>query len=44
MGLLTMLTAPLGARLAHSLDRKLLRRAFALYMLATAASVVFKAL
>ena len=44
MGLLTGWTAPYGARLAHRLDRKMLRRAFALYLLGTAALVVFKAL
>lgn len=44
MGLLTAWTAPYGARLAHRLDRKMLRRAFALYLLLTAALVVFKAL
>jgi len=44
MGVLTTLTAPLGARLAHSLDRRVLRRAFAGYLLLTALSVVAKAL
>lgn len=44
MGVLTTAVAPWGARLAHSLNRKLLRRTFALYMVATAASVVVKAL
>jgi uncharacterized membrane protein YfcA len=44
MGLLTTLVAPYGARLAHRLDRRILRRAFALYLLATAVSVVVKAL
>ena len=44
MGLLTTLVAPYGARLAHSLDRRLLRKAFAVYLLVTAASVVLKAL
>lgn len=44
MGLLTTLVAPYGARLAHRLDRKTLRRAFALYLLATAVSVMVKAL
>lgn len=44
MGLLTTLVAPFGARLAHRLDRKMLRRTFALYLLATAVSVVVKAL
>ncbi|MDM8352060.1 sulfite exporter TauE/SafE family protein, partial [Brevundimonas diminuta] len=44
MGLLTALTAPHGARLAHRLERKMLRRAFAVYLLLTALSVVLKAL
>ncbi len=44
MGLLTTLVAPYGARMAHRLNRKVLRRAFALYLLATAVSVVVKAL
>lgn len=44
MGLLTGWTAPYGARLAHRLDRKKLRRAFALYLAGTAFLVVFKAL
>ena len=44
MGLLTTLVAPYGARLAHSLDKRVLRKAFAVYLLVTAASVVFKAL
>ena len=44
MGLLTTLVAPWGARLAHSLDKRVLRRAFAVYLLVTAASVVLKAL
>jgi len=44
MGLLTLVTAPLGARLAHRLDRRVLRRAFAGYLLLTAVSVVVKAL
>ncbi len=44
MGVLTTLVAPYGARLAHRLDRKVLRRAFAVYLLATAISVVVKAL
>ncbi len=44
MAVLTTLTAPFGARLAHRLDRKVLRKAFALYLLATAISVVVKAL
>ena len=44
MGVLTALTAPYGARLAHRLDRRMLRRAFAVYLLLTALSVVLKAL
>lgn len=44
MGLLTAWTAPYGARLAHRLDKKKLRRAFAVYLLLTAGLVVFKAL
>ena len=44
MGLLTTLVAPYGARLAHSLDRRVLRKAFAVYLLITAASVMIKAL
>lgn len=43
MGLLTGWTAPYGARLAHRLDRKKLRKAFAIYLLITAALVVLKA-
>jgi uncharacterized membrane protein YfcA len=43
MGVLTTAVAPWGAKLAHSLDRRVLRRAFALYLLATAVSVVVKA-
>jgi len=35
--------APWGARLAHALDRAVLRRAFALWLLATAGAVVWKA-
>jgi uncharacterized membrane protein YfcA len=44
MGLLTALTAPYGARLAHRLNRRVLRKAFAVYLLLTALSVVLKAL
>lgn len=44
MGLLTGWAAPYGARLAHRLNRKILRRAFAVYLLVTAALVVIKAL
>jgi uncharacterized membrane protein YfcA len=44
MAVLTTAVAPWGAKLAHSLDRRVLRRAFALYLLATAALVVVKAL
>lgn len=44
MGALSTVTAPLGARLAHRLDRRVLRKAFALYLLTTAVSVLVKAL
>ena len=43
MGLLTTLVAPYGARLAHRLDKRMLRRVFAVYMLLTAISVIVKA-
>ncbi|WP_332656172.1 sulfite exporter TauE/SafE family protein [Brevundimonas sp.] len=44
MAVLTTAVAPWGAKLAHSLDRRVLRKAFALYLLATAAAVMVKAL
>lgn len=44
MGVLTTAVAPWGAKLAHSLDRRMLRRIFAIYLVATALSVVVKAL
>jgi uncharacterized membrane protein YfcA len=44
MGVMTALSAPLGAQLAHRLDRRILKKAFAVYLLATAASVVLKAI
>jgi uncharacterized membrane protein YfcA len=43
MAVLTTAVAPWGAKLAHSLNRRVLRKAFALYLLATALSVVVKA-
>jgi uncharacterized membrane protein YfcA len=43
IGGLTAFVAPFGARLAHRLDRRLLRRLFALYLMATAVSVLVKA-
>jgi uncharacterized membrane protein YfcA len=43
MGVLTTLMVPFGARLAHRLDRKVLRRAFAVYLLATALAIFVKA-
>ena len=43
MGVLTTAVAPWGAKLAHSLDRRMLRRIFAIYLVATALSVVVKA-
>lgn len=44
MGVMTALSAPLGARLAHRMDRRILKKAFAVYLLGTAASVVLKAI
>lgn len=44
MGLLTTAVAPFGARLAHRLDRNLLRRLFAAFLALTASSVAYKAL
>lgn len=44
LGLLTATVAPVGARLAHRLNRKVLRKAFGAYLLLTAISVVAKAL
>ncbi|MBU1386120.1 MAG: sulfite exporter TauE/SafE family protein [Alphaproteobacteria bacterium] len=44
MAVLTTAVAPWGAKLAHSLDRRVLRKAFAVYLLATAAVVMVKAL
>lgn len=43
MAVLTTAVAPWGARLAHSLNKRVLRKAFAVYLLATALSVVVKA-
>ncbi len=43
MGLLTTLVAPYGARLAHRLDKRALRKAFALYLLVAGLAVVVKA-
>lgn len=44
MAVLTTTVAPLGARLAHAMDRTVLRRAFAVYLLIAAGAVVVKAL
>ncbi|RZJ03715.1 MAG: sulfite exporter TauE/SafE family protein [Brevundimonas sp.] len=43
MAVLTTAVAPWGAKLAHSLDKRILRKAFAVYLLATALLVVVKA-
>lgn len=43
MGLLTTAVAPFGARLAHRLDRNVLRRLFGAFLAVTAASVAYKA-
>lgn len=40
LALLTALTAPYGARLAHRLDRTMLRRLFAIFMAVTAANLL----
>ena len=44
LGLLTTAVAPLGARLAHRLDRTTLRRAFAVYLALAAVAVLIKAI
>jgi uncharacterized membrane protein YfcA len=44
MGALTTAVAPWGARLAHRLPKRALRRAFALFLALTALSVALKAL
>lgn len=44
MGAVTTAVAPWGAKLAHRLDRKTLRRAFAVFLALTALSVAGKAL
>ncbi len=44
MGTVTGLVAPWGARLAHRLPKRTLRRGFALYLLIAAGAVVVKAL
>ncbi|HYF22692.1 MAG TPA: sulfite exporter TauE/SafE family protein [Caulobacteraceae bacterium] len=44
MGLLTGAVAPYGAKLAHRLDRRMLRRAFAVFLVLTAISIAAKTL
>ena len=44
MALLTTLTAPLGARMAHALDQAALKRAFAVFLALTAAHMLYGAL
>ena len=44
MALLTTAVAPWGARLAHALNRRVLKKAFAVYLVVAAAAVVVKAL
>ncbi|EPX81419.1 sulfite exporter TauE/SafE family protein [Salipiger mucosus] len=41
---MTLITAPMGAKLAHSIDEKTLRRAFAVFILIVAANMLRKAL
>ena len=43
LALLTSLTAPVGARLAHRLDRAMLKRAFAIFLAVTAANMLWEA-
>ena len=43
MVVVTALVAPVGARLAHRLDKRVLKKAFAVYLALTALSVVVKA-
>jgi uncharacterized membrane protein YfcA len=42
LALLSMMSAPIGARLAHRLDRVVLKRAFAAFLAVTAASVLWR--
>ena len=44
MALVTTLTAPFGAKLAHSLDKKVLRRLFAAFLAFTAVLIVHEAM
>ena len=44
MAVLTTAVAPWGAKLAHALDRRVLRKAFALYLLVAAGMVLVKTL
>ena len=44
MGLLTTAVAPWGAKLAHRLNKTVLRKAFAVYLVLTAFTVVLKAI
>lgn len=41
---MTLITAPIGARLAHSLEERTLRRVFAVFILAVAANMLRKSL
>ncbi len=43
MGAVTVAVAPYGARLAHALSRRVLRRSFAIFLALTALSVLIKA-
>ncbi len=44
LALLTSITAPIGARLAHRLDRVRLKQAFAVFLAITAANLLYEAL
>ena len=44
LALLTSITAPFGARLAHRLDRVRLKQAFAVFLAITASNLLYEAL
>jgi len=39
-----MITAPIGARLAHSIDPRLLKRAFAVFLVLTSSHMLYSLL
>ena len=44
LAILTSITAPMGARLAHRLDRKRLKQAFAIFLALTASNILWESL